>query len=121
MIGMTTHVLDAVHGAGAPNFGLRLSRREGDRFRVIKEARTLANGRAELLSEHELEVGQYEIVFAVAEYFRGRGIAMAEPSFLDEVPVHFAVADAHRHYHVPLIASPWTYSTYRGGLPPAKS
>jgi 5-hydroxyisourate hydrolase len=116
--GLTTHVLDSVHGAGAAGVRVTLGIREGENFRLICTALTRENGRAELLEASEVTVGEYEIVFALADYFRARGVAMAEPCFFDEVPIHFAIADPRRHYHVPLIASPWTYSTYRGGLPP---
>lgn len=118
MTGLTTHVLDAVHGGGAPGVRVQLSVRDGERFRVIKTVRTRDNGRAELLDRHELAPGEYELLFGVADYFRERGVALPRLCFLDEVPVHFAVGNAQQHYHVPLIASPWTYSTYRGGLPP---
>src|SRR5689334_11158875 len=117
MIGLTTHVLDAVHGAGAAGVRVDLSILDGGHYRLLRTVHTRENGRAELLGE-EMAIGEYEIVFAVADYFRRRGIAMPDPSFFEEVPVRFGIADARRHYHVPLIASPWTYSIYRGGLPP---
>jgi 5-hydroxyisourate hydrolase len=62
----------------------------------------------------DLRAGRYEIAFHVGDYFRARGVALPEPPFLDVVPVRFAIADASAHYHVPLLASPWAYSTYRG-------
>ena len=61
-----------------------------------------------------MRTGEFRIVFHVAEYFRGQGVALAEPPFLDRVPVRFGVADANAHYHVPLLCTPWSYSTYRG-------
>lgn len=118
MIGLTTHVLDSVHGAGAQGVRIDLNRREGGVYRPLKSVVTRENGRAELLDEAEIAAGDYEIVFAIGDYFRARAAPMADPPFLDEVPVHFSIADTRRHYHVPLIASPWSYATYRGGLPP---
>jgi 5-hydroxyisourate hydrolase len=118
MIGLTTHVLDAVHGAGAAGVRVDLFGADGDAPRFIKTVHTRENGRAELLDENELRPGRYELVFHAAAYFRRRGVMLEEPCFLDEIPIAFGVDDPRRHYHVPLIASPWTYSTYRGGLPP---
>ena len=118
MSGLTTHVLDAVHGAGAAGVRIELHRLEGQESRHIRTLRTRENGRIEMLDAGEMQIGEYELIFAVADYFRTRGVTMPDPCFLDEVPVRFAIADPRRHYHVPLIASPWTYSTYRGGLPP---
>lgn len=118
MSGLTTHVLDAVHGAGAAGVRIELHVREGENFRLLRTTYTRENGRAEMLDAAEMKVGEYELVFAIADYFRARGVALDDPAFFDEAPVRFAIADPRRHYHVPLIASPWTYSTYRGGLPP---
>ena len=67
-----------------------------------------------LLAGSDLVHGTYELVFHVGDYFRGRGVALSEPAFLDEVPVRFGIADPARHYHVPLLVSPYGYSTYRG-------
>jgi 5-hydroxyisourate hydrolase len=74
------------------------------------------DGRASspLLEGRDLVVGKYRLVFAVADYFRARGTALADPPFLDRVPIEFAIADAAANYHVPLLVSPWAYSTYRG-------
>ena len=114
--GLTTHVLD-VH-AGVPAQGMRIdfSVRESSGYRLIRSVRTDADGRApqDLLGPAEIARGTYEIVFHVAEYFAGRGVALADPPFLDQVPVRFAIAKSNEHYHVPLLVSPWSYSTYRG-------
>ena len=118
VIGLTTHVLDAVHGAGAPRVCVDLSILEGERYRPIKTVTTHENGRAELLDASTMVAGRYELLFHVAAYFAGRGVPLSDPSFLDQVPVHFAIADARQHYHVPLIVSPWMFTTYRGGHPP---
>jgi len=118
MIGLTTHVLDAVHGAAAPGVRVDLSVLEGQRYRTLKTVHTGVNGRAELLGESAMASGSYELLFHLAAYFAGRGVTLPDPSFLQEVAVHFAIGDARQHYHVPLIMSPWMFSTYRGGLPP---
>ena len=67
-----------------------------------------------LLGAAEMAVGRYRLLFEVGAYFRSRGVTLPEPAFIDTVPVDFGVADANGHYHVPLLVSPWTYSTYRG-------
>jgi 5-hydroxyisourate hydrolase len=84
--------------------------------RLIRALELDADGRAPapLLEGPDLVVGRYRLVFAVADYFRRRGVVLPEPPFLDSVPIDFAVADADANYHVPLLASPWGYSTYRG-------
>ena len=83
---------------------------------LLRTARTNAGGRTEapLLADHELTEGVYELVFAVGDYFRAQGVPTAELPFLDRVPVRFGIADPAAHYHVPLLTSPWAYSTYRG-------
>ena len=85
----------------------------------VKPARSIQlnhDGRADapLLQGAELTPGQYRLVFSVAPYFRERGVALPEPAFLGDVPLDFGIADASSHYHVPLLVSPWSYSTYRG-------
>jgi 5-hydroxyisourate hydrolase len=83
---------------------------------LLKEVRTNSHGRTEEphLQGEEVQLGRYELVFAVSEYFAARGVSLPEPPFLDCVPVSFGIADAEAHYHVPLLVSPWAYSTYRG-------
>jgi len=78
---------------------------------------TNAEGRTDepLLAGDAMRRGVFELTFHVADYFRRRGCALAEPPFLDRVPIRFAIADPDAHYHVPLLCSPWAYSTYRGG------
>jgi 5-hydroxyisourate hydrolase len=84
--------------------------------RLLKIVRTNADGRtdAPLLAGEECAPGMYELVFAVGAYFAAQGVATATPPFLDRVPVRFGIAEAEGHYHVPLLTSPWAYSTYRG-------
>lgn len=114
---LTTHVLDTAQGRPAANMLLQLWRLgPSDERRLLKTTRTNADGRtdAPLLLGDELESGVYELVFAVGAYFADQPIATTTPPFLDQVPIRFGIADAQAHYHVPLLASPWAYSTYRG-------
>ncbi len=113
---LTTHVLDTASGRPAAGMALELARIAGDGGRrILKKARTNSDGRTDepLLEADELARGVYEIVFDVGGYFAGRP-GSADPPFLGQVPVRFGVADASVHYHVPLLTSPWAYSTYRG-------
>jgi hydroxyisourate hydrolase len=113
---LTTHVLDTMHGGPAAGVRVELRRVVGDVMTVLRDARTNADGRLDggLLSGDDLHPGRYEISFHVGDYFRARGVVLPDPPFLDVVPVRFAVADPAGHYHVPLLVSPWAYSTYRG-------
>ncbi len=115
---LTTHVLDTARGRPAAGMRLELARiTEGGDREVLKTARTNPDGRtdAPLLTDDELSPGSYELVFDVGAYFAGEPeTASADPPFLGLVPVRFGVADASVHYHVPLLTSPWSYSTYRG-------
>jgi len=113
---LTTHVLDTMHGSPAAGMAVTLYRVAGDRLEVLKSLRLNEDGRADgpLLEGGTLVPGRYRLVFGVAAYFRARGVELPEPAFLDEVPLDFGIADAGSHYHVPLLASPWSYSTYRG-------
>ena len=114
---LTTHVLDTRDGRPAAGMAVELWAIGGDGERtLIKSVRTNADGRtdAPLLADGELAVGIYELVFGVGEYFAARSVAAGSPPFLDRVPVRFGIADAGAHYHVPLLTSPWAYSTYRG-------
>ncbi len=117
MAGLTTHVLDTVHGRPAAGMRVELSRLDpanGER-QEIKAVHTNENGRtdAPLLTADELTSGVYEIIFDVGEYFDGTP-GVPSPPFLDRVPIRFGIAEPSAHYHVPLLASPWSYSTYRG-------
>ncbi len=117
---LTTHVLDTARGRPAAGMRLELFRLDhpaGYERSLLKETHTNADGRtdAPLLAEDELSPGTYELVFEVGAYFAGQPEAgSADPPFLDRVPVRFGVADPLAHYHVPLLTSPWSYSTYRG-------
>lgn len=113
---LTTHVLDTAQGRAAAGVAIEVWRiAAGEEARLLKTARTNADGRTDepLLAGDELLAGEYELVFAIGDYFAAHGLAASLP-FLGRVPVRFGVADAGAHYHVPLLASPWAYSTYRG-------
>jgi len=118
MVGsLTTHVLDTAQGRPAADMVVELWRlaASGERT-LLRTARTNADGRTDepLLTGEEMAAGVYELVFAVGAYFATQPVTTAAPPFLDQVPVRFGIADAHAHYHVPLLVSPWAYSTYRG-------
>jgi 5-hydroxyisourate hydrolase len=112
---LTTHVLDTARGVPAAGMKVELYALAGGR-KLVASAVTNANGRtdAPLLDGAALAAGNYELVFSVGAYFRAAGVTLPEPAFLDEVPLRFGIADAGAHYHVPLLCSPWSYSTYRG-------
>ena len=113
---LTTHVLDTAHGKPGAGMAVTLYRRAGDGCEVVKSVTTNADGRvdAPLLEGDALMAGGYRLVFAAGAYFRRLGVALPDPPFVDEVVIDFGVADASAHYHVPLLVSPWSYSTYRG-------
>ena len=113
---LTTHVLDTAHGCPAAGLEIELWRLDGDARHLLKRVVTNGDGRTgePLLAEGDLVAGVYELVFAVGPYFAGRGTPVADPPFLDRVPVRVGLADPAGHYHVPLLTSPWAYSTYRG-------
>lgn len=114
---LTTHVLDTAAGVPAAGMRVELLRRDGGAAASPLAAFTTnAEGRcpAALLEGDALRAGRYELHFHVADYFRARGVSLPEPPFLDVVVLGFGVADPAQHYHVPLLASPWSYSTYRG-------
>ena len=112
---LTTHVLDTAHGCPAAGVQIALYRLTAQRV-LISQARTNDDGRcdAPLLDSGEIVPGQYELEFHVGAYFSARGIDLGEPAFLDQVPIRFGIARASQHYHVPLLISPFGYSTYRG-------
>jgi 5-hydroxyisourate hydrolase len=116
MAGITTHVLDTVRGQPAAGMRLEFSVMRDGAWVPLRTLATNADGRTDgpLLTAADVQPGQYRIVFHVAEYFRGQGVDLPDPPFLDRVPLRFGVADVAAHYHVPLLCSPWAYSTYRG-------
>ncbi len=119
---LTTHILDTMSGKPAAGVTIELFHMDGESASdgagrdLLAKAVTNADGRCEkpLLEGDVFRVGVYELVFHVGEYFAKAGVAVAEPPFLDAVPVRFSVSDPDSHYHVPLLVSPYGYSTYRG-------
>lgn len=113
---LTTHVLDTANGRPAASMNIELWRLDGGERTLLKEVITNSGGRTDspLLEGADFGVGVYELVFGVGEYFAHDMADALEPSFLDKVPVRFGIAEADGHYHVPLLVSPWSYSTYRG-------
>jgi 5-hydroxyisourate hydrolase len=115
---LTTHVLDTAHGRPAAGMAIELWRLEpgGAGRTLLKSVRADADGRTAepLLAGDAFAAGVFELVFAVGDYFAALGAGLASPPFLDRVPIRFGIADPTAHYHVPLLASPWAYSTYRG-------
>lgn len=106
---LSTHVLDTAHGHPASGVALRLYRDD----ELLHAGHTNADGRAPALKDVAITPGRYRLVFSVAEYFMAQGVVLAQPPFLDQVTIDFGVAEAG-HYHVPLLVSPYGYSTYRG-------
>ena len=113
---LTTHVLDTANGRPGGGIAVALYAVEGALRRRLAATVTNADGRCDvpLLEGADLRAGTYELEFAAGAYFRGLGAALPEPAFLDTVVLRFGVADPGAHYHVPLLVSPWSYTTYRG-------
>jgi 5-hydroxyisourate hydrolase len=114
---LTTHVLDLMHGVPAAGMHVRLLRLSAEgQPQLLKALRLNVDGRSEqpLLEDGAFIVGRYRLVFDVSGYFKSLGVALPEPAFLEEVPLDFGVSEESAHYHVPLLCSPWGYSTYRG-------
>lgn len=113
---LTTHVLDTANGCPAAGMQVTLLRVTGEANEVLKTVTLNRDGRADaaLLDGPTMVPGRYRLLFSVAPYFAGRGEHLPEPPFLGDVPLDFGVADPASHYHVPLLVSPWSYSTYRG-------
>ena len=113
---LTTHVLDTARGCPAAGVEIWLYRVTGNSHRKIAQGVTNADGRTDgpILTGGDFTAGGYELVFHAGDYLRANGLAVAEPLFLDQIPIRFGIADAAAHYHVPLLLSPYGYSTYRG-------
>ncbi len=113
---LTTHVLDTANGCPGEGITIKLYALKGDSRVLLKTVTTNDDGRvdAPLLDGDDFHTGEFLLEFAAGEYFRQRGTKLAEPAFLDFVPIRFGIAEAGAHYHVPLLISPYGYSTYRG-------
>jgi len=113
---LTTHALDTANGCPAAGMRVTLFRIEPAGPALLKTLVLNADGRADgpLLEGAELRAGLYRLDFAVGAYFAARGTALDDPPFLDRVPLDFGIGSPEEHYHVPLLVSPWSYSTYRG-------
>lgn len=112
---LTTHVLDTAHGGPASDVKIALYRIDGEAS-LLTEVRTNSDGRCDspLLEGEAFKAGRYKLVFSAGAYFAGLGVESSEPRFLDEIVIQFGIADPGEHYHVPLLLSPFGYSTYRG-------
>ncbi len=116
-MGMSTHVLDTMSGVPAAGMQVALYTVVGDQATLVRRFTLNQDGRnpdGPLYNDNSLRRGCYRLVFDVSGYFRSRGVALPEPNFLDQVSLDFGVAHTDQHYHVPLLVSPWSYSTYRG-------
>jgi 5-hydroxyisourate hydrolase len=116
MAKLSTHVLDTANGMPAKGIKLEFFRVEGSKQILLKTFTTNSDGRTDelLLDSTNMEVGEYVIVFHVDEYFSSNGGDQTKPAFLSRIPIHFGISDASANYHVPLLVSQWSYSTYRG-------
>nr|WP_174825660.1 MULTISPECIES: hydroxyisourate hydrolase [unclassified Ruegeria] len=113
---MTTHVLDTARGCPAEGLKIELFEITDGNRRKLAETKTNEDGRTNspILPQDDFTTGTYELVFFAGDYLRATGQSAEEPLFLDEVPIRFGMSDAEAHYHVPLLLSPYGYSTYRG-------
>jgi 5-hydroxyisourate hydrolase len=113
---LSTHVLDTSQGKPAAGVRIALYLVGAGGRTLLKSETTNADGRcgAPLLEGEAMQPGKYELVFAAGDYFAAQGVALPEPRFIDQVTIAFGVAAADQNYHVPLVVTPWSYSTYRG-------
>ncbi len=116
-MGLSTHVLDTMHGGPAAGMQVSLYTTQGEHATLVKSFTLNADGRnpdGPLYDNASLRKGTYRLVFDVSAYFQAKGVQLPEPNFLNKVALDFGVAHEDQHYHVPLLVSPWSYSTYRG-------
>ncbi|MES2300327.1 MAG: hydroxyisourate hydrolase [Pseudomonadota bacterium] len=113
---LSTHVLDTTLGKPGAGVHIELYAIDAQERRLLKRAVTNLDGRCDtpLLEGEALLPGRYELIFCAGDYFAAQGVALPEPRFVDRVTIAFGVADANQNYHVPLVVTPWSYSTYRG-------
>jgi len=115
-MGLSTHVLDTMHGRPAAGLAAALYTTEGEIVTLVRRFVLNADGRSDcpLYDNTTIRVGTYRLVFDVASYFKACNVVLPEPNFLNRVALDFGIAHIDQHYHVPLLVSPWSYSTYRG-------
>jgi len=116
-LGLSTHVLDTMQGTPAAGMSVSLFATQGESATLLKQFVLNQDGRNPdglLIDNASLQVGTYRLVFEVSSYFSARGVELPEPNFLGKVSLDFGIAHPDQHYHVPLLVSPWSYSTYRG-------
>ncbi len=113
---LSTHVLDTTQGKPGAGVKIELYAVDVGGRTLLQRATTNADGRcdAPLLEGPTMQPGRYELVFAAGDYFAAQGLALPEPRFVDRVTIAFGIAHADQNYHVPLVVTPWSYSTYRG-------
>tara|TARA_Y100001956_G_scaffold79040_1_gene91637 strand:+ start:422 stop:784 length:363 start_codon:yes stop_codon:yes gene_type:complete len=113
---LTTHVLDTMHGVPGSDIRVELYRIEGDNLTKVKTVTTNSDGRTDepVLEGEDFRIGKYQLVFYVADYYQRQEIKLDDVPFLDDVVIRFGLADEGAHYHVPLLVSPYSFSTYRG-------
>jgi 5-hydroxyisourate hydrolase len=114
--GLTTHVLDTASGKPGEGIKIEFSVLEGESYKLLATVTTNADGRnaQPLLTPENMKAGKYQLVFYIGEYFAKQGTVLPNPPFLEKAVIQFGMADATAHYHVPILASPWSYTTYRG-------
>ena len=114
--GLTTHVLDTANGKPGEGIKIEFSVLDGETYKLLKTVHTNADGRngEPLLTPENMKAGKYQLVFYIGEYFAKLGTVLPNPPFLEKAVIQFGMADATAHYHVPILASPWSYTTYRG-------
>ena len=115
-MGLSTHVLDTMHGCPAAGMAVSLYTTDGEVATLVRRFVLNHDGRSDgpLYDNNSLKKGTYRLVFDVAGYFSAKGIQLPEPNFLNRVALDFGIAHIDQHYHVPLLVSPWSYSTFRG-------
>ncbi|MCW8334183.1 hydroxyisourate hydrolase [Vibrio sp. SCSIO 43135] len=113
---LTTHVLDTMAGLPGSEIKVELFRYDGEQYQPVTTVVTNFDGRtdAPLLEGNDFKAGKYQLVFHVADYFKGKGVKLDDVAFLDDVVIRFGLNDEDSHYHVPLLVSPYSFSTYRG-------
>jgi 5-hydroxyisourate hydrolase len=116
MAKLSTHILDTANGVPAQGVRIDFERLNGTGTELIKTVTTNSDGRTDdlLLDSHTMEAGEYQLTFYIADYFSSLQNIAEEAAFLNKVPVRFSILDASDNYHVPLLVTPWSYSTYRG-------